>query len=248
MFAEDEAALLLAAAATPGELEQLVAQRVAGRPLEQVVGWAEFCGLRVVVEPGVFVPRRRSELLVRCAVEGSAPRAVVVDLCCGSGALGLALAHALDRPEVHACDVDPRAVACARRNLEPVGGTVHEGDLWGALPRDLRGRLDLVVANAPYVPTGAIGLMPPEARLHERRTALDGGADGVDVQRRVAESARAWLAPAGRLLVETSEQQALATVAALVEAGLSPRVVRSEELDATVVIGTAPVGSVAGGG
>lgn len=240
VFAEDEAALLLAAATTPVELETLVAERVAGRPLEQVVGWAEFCGLRITVEPGVFVPRRRTELLVRSAVTGAPARPVVVDLCCGSGAVGLALLHALDRPEVHACDVDPAAVACARRNLEPAGGAVHEGDLWAALPVDLRGRLDLVVANAPYVPTGAIGLMPPEARLHEPRAALDGGDDGVDVQRRIARAARAWLAPSGRLLVETSEQQTPETVDALSRAGLSPRVVRSEDLDATVVVGTAP--------
>src|SRR3954462_3557379 len=91
VFAEDEARLLLAGAA-PDALDALVARRVAGEPLEPLLGWAEFCGLRVAVAPGVFVPRRRTEALVEEAVALFRPGAVVVDLCCGSGALGLAVA------------------------------------------------------------------------------------------------------------------------------------------------------------
>src|SRR4051812_9605748 len=91
VFAEDEAALLVAEARTPGELEVMVGQRVAGTPLEVIVGWAEFCGLRIAVEPGVFVPRRRTEVLVREAVALAAPGAVVLDLCCGTGAVGAAI-------------------------------------------------------------------------------------------------------------------------------------------------------------
>ena len=160
VFAEDEARLLLAEAG-PGALEALVARRVAGEPLEHVLGWAGFCGLRVAVAPGVFVPRRRTEALAEEGVALSRPGAVVVDLCCGSGALGLAVAASVADVELHAADVDPAAVACARANLAGVGGRAYAGDLFGALPGELRGRVDLLLANVPYVPSDAIALMPP---------------------------------------------------------------------------------------
>ena len=237
VFAEQEAALLLAAGRLPDEVERLVAQRLSGLPLEVVLGWAEFCGRRIVVEPGVFVPRRRTALLVRTAVRsGAPPRPVVVDLCCGTGAVGVAVAGEVDAGRLHAADVDPAAVACARRNVEPVGGRVHEGDLYAALPSDLRGRVDLLLVNAPYVPTRALALLPPEARLHEPAVALDGGADGLDVQRRVAADAAGWLAPSGRVLLETSDEQADRTLALLAGAGLVADVVRDDELAATVAV------------
>lgn len=246
VFAEDEARLLASAARTPDELAALTARRIAGHPLEHVLGWAEFCGLRVAVEPGVFVPRRRTEFLVHLAAvlayEGSrapgAGRTVVVDLCCGSGAVAAALAVLVADVELHASDIDPAAVRCARRTLAPAGGRVHRGDLYAALPGGLRGRVDVLVANAPYVPTEAIGLLPPEAREYEPLAALDGGADGLDIQRRVAEAAPAWLAPGGRLLVETSERQAPHTAEVFARHGLTAEIHVCEELDATVVIGT----------
>lgn len=238
VFAEEEARLLVSAAQTPGELTEMVAQRVAGLPLEHVVGWAEFCGLRIAVDPGVFVPRRRTELLVRQAAALARQGAVVVDMCCGSGAVGAALLATLDQVELYAVDLDPAAVRCARRNVAAAGGQVYEGDLFEPLPAALRGRVDVLVANAPYVPTDAIALMPPEARLHEPRVALDGGAEGLDVQRRVAAEAPLWLAPDGHLLVETSERQAPLTVEAFARCGLVAQVASSDELDATVVVGT----------
>jgi release factor glutamine methyltransferase len=254
VFAEDEARLLISAARTPAELADMVDRRAAGLPLEQVIGWAEFCGLRIAVTPGVFVPRRRTEFLVCQAIAlarpaagpaGQAgapagPRPVVVDLCCGSGAVGAALAAALGPVDLHAADIDPASVACARRNLAAVGGRVYQGDLYEPLPAALRGRVDLLAANVPYIPTGEIGLLPAEARLHEPRAALDGGPDGLDVLRRVAAAAPGWLAPGGHLLSETSERQAPGAVAALTGSGLIPRVARSEELNATVIIGTRP--------
>jgi release factor glutamine methyltransferase len=251
VFAEDEARLLISAARTPADLAAMVDRRTAGLPLEHVLGWAEFCGLRVAVDPGVFVPRRRTELLVSQAAalaRQAASRAgqalarprVVVDLCCGSGAVGAALVAALDRVELYAVDLDPAAVRCARRNLAAAGGQVYEGDLYQPLPATLRGRVDVLVANAPYVPTEAVGLMPPEARIHEPRAALDGGADGLDVLRRVIAAAPPWLAPGGHLLVETSQRQAPQTVETVARNGLIPRVAGSEELNATVVIGTRP--------
>ncbi len=241
VFAEDEARLLLSAATAPPELAALVERRVAGLPLEQILGWAEFCGLRVTIDPGVFVPRRRTELLVReaVAVVGSGvagPGPVVVDLCCGSGAVGAALLAAVPGVEIHAVDIDAAAVRCARANLP--GCQVHQGDLDGPLPETLRGHVDLVVAIAPYVPTDAIATMPPEARLHEPRAALDGGVDGLDLVRRVIVAAPRWLRPGGHLIVETGEGQATRAVAAVVRNGLVGRIVTCDDLYATVVVGT----------
>ncbi|SEP01884.1 putative protein N(5)-glutamine methyltransferase [Trujillonella endophytica] len=240
VFAEDEAAVLLESAGSTVALAALVARRVAGEPLEQVVGWAQFGAVRVPVEPGVFVPRQRTRLLVDLAVAAVPTARTVVDLCCGSGALGAAVATALPGPlDLHAADLDPAAVRCAGRTLAPFGGQVHRGDLYAALPRRLRGRVDLLLVNAPYVPTAAIALMPPEARVHEPRTALDGGADGLDLHRLVAAGAPDWLAPGGVLVLETSDAQAAGTVAALRSAGLVATVHRSEDLDATAVVGSA---------
>ncbi|MFI0481552.1 putative protein N(5)-glutamine methyltransferase [Actinomadura sp. 9N215] len=254
VFAEDEARLILATAATPDDASAMVERRAAGLPLEHVLGWAEFCGLRIAVDPGVFVPRRRTEFLVRQAAERlvrqaaalGPPRPVIVDLCCGSGALGAALASVLlaggrDAFALHAADIEPAAVRCARRNLAPFGGHVHEGDLYAPLPPVLRGTIDVLLANVPYVPAGELALMPAEAREHEPRVALDGGADGLDVLRRVTAEAPDWLAPGGRLLFETSGRQVPDAVAAVERAGLSAAVAASEEFHATVVIGAKPV-------
>lgn len=238
VFAEEEARLLVDAARTPGELAGLVARRVAGRPLEHVLGWAEFCGLRVAVDPGVFVPRRRTEVLVREAGALAPPGAVVVDLCCGSGALGLALASVVPGVELHAADLDAAAVACAWRNVAAVGGRVHGGDLFDPLPSGLRGRVDLLLANVPYVPSGVIGSMPREAREHEPRSALDGGPDGLDVARRVVADAPGWLRPGGSLLFETGEAQVPAAVDAVAGCGMRARVVTDDDRGATVVVGT----------
>ncbi|MBT2585196.1 putative protein N(5)-glutamine methyltransferase [Arthrobacter sp. ISL-95] len=238
VFAEDEARLLMDAARYPDELRQMVDQRLSGLPLEHIVGWADFCGRRMTVSPGVFVPRRRTEFLVRKAASIAKPGAVVVDLCCGSGAIGAAVSDLLGSCELHAADIDPAAVRCARRNVEPRGGLVHQGDLFDALPGELCGKVDLLLANAPYVPTGSLGMMPPEARLHEPRIALDGGADGLEVQRRVALGAAQWLASGGFLVMETSGQQALATAGILDEVGLLADVTWDEDVAATVVIGS----------
>lgn len=235
VFAEDEARLLVGSARSPADLATRVARRAAGEPLEHVLGWAEFCGSRIAVAPGVFVPRRRTELLVRLAAPLLRPGDIVVELCCGAAAVATALAAAIPGLAVHAVDIDPAAVACARRNLGY--GRVYEGDLDASLPASLEGRVTVVVANAPYVPTDAIALMPPEARDHEPRAALDGGTDGLDVQRRVAAAAPRWLVPGGSLLIETSRRQAPLTAAAVAAVGLVPRVERSEELDGTAVVG-----------
>src|SRR5258707_12611707 len=265
VFGEEEARLLIESASSPDALRAMVSDRVAGVPLEHVVGWAEFCGLRIAIDPGVFVPRRRSELLARRAAElcrpggttprnpphgrpgGTTPRnpphglagraSVVLDLACGSGAIGAAIATLAADVELHAADIDPAAVACARRNLAPVGGQVYAGDLYEPLPARLRRRVSVIAANLPYVPTEAVTLMPPEARGCEPLVALDGGPDGLDVLRRAAVGAAAWLMPGGHLLIETASGQAEIAAAAFAAAGLGATVGRDAELRATVVIG-----------
>ena len=274
VFAEDEARILTEAAADDAALlEELVVARVGGLPLEHLVGWAQLDGRRWDVAPGVFVPRQRSELLVSAAAGlGTATDGtfvedtlVLVDLCCGCGALGGAVAARLLAAgrdvEVHAADVDPAAVACAHDNLTtiakdffdarspgstaaPLPGrlTAHTyvGDLAEPLPASVRGRVDLLVANAPYVPTDAIGMMPPEAREHEPLAALDGGSDGLDVLRRVIDLAPTLLRPGGHLLVETGEAQVTAAVGHLTMAGLTPTVLTDDDLGATALVGTLP--------
>lgn len=238
VFAEDEARLLTEAADTPDHLARLVARRVGGEPLEPLLGWVEFCGLRVGIDPGVFVPRRRTGLLVREAVRLGRRGALVVDLCCGCGAIGLAVAAGLDGVRLVAADIDPVSTQCARGNIGPFGGRVYDGDLYDALPTDLRGDVDLLLVNAPYVPTEQIAFMPTEARDYEPRAALDGGLDGLDLHRRVAAVAPDWLRPNGFLLLESSVPQAGATAQAMTEAGLIPRIVHDDEIGGTVVIGS----------
>ncbi|WP_433561113.1 methyltransferase [Nocardia sp. CA-151230] len=301
VFAEDEAALLLDSAADADHLESLVTQRIAGFPLEHLLGWAEFRGLRVAVAPGVFVPRQRTSFLVEQAIalgrsmiqpfesagiahDSAATSAtdaaagttiaavrtaageyrpvgprtladpaetavayadstlVVLDMCCGCGALGLAFAKEIAeegiRVELTAADIEPAAVACARENLGTLGARVVEGDLFDPVPADLRGRVHILLANTPYVPSEDIAWMPPEARDHEPRRALDGGVDGLDVLRRIAAVAGEWLCAGGHLLVEESEEQAPVAAAIMREYGLSARIVECEDMGATVVIGT----------
>lgn len=243
VFAEEEAALLREAAGPDASrLERLVRRRVAGEPLEHVVGWVAFDGDRVAIAPGVFVPRQRTAYLVEVAADALAVRAgdgpgTVLDLCCGSGALGLALARRRPGIVLHATDVDPAAVACAARNLAAVRGIAHLGDLDEPVPADLRGAVDVVLANVPYVPSDAVALMPPESRDHEPRGTVDGGADGLDVLRRVATLAPAWLRAGGSVFCEVSRAQVDAAVHAFDRAGLDARVHQDEEREATVVGG-----------
>jgi release factor glutamine methyltransferase len=239
VFAEDEAAMLVAESPSPGVLEERVQRRIAGEPLEVILGWAEFAGLRVGIDPSVFVPRRRTEYLVNRAIRLANPHSIVVDLCCGSGALGAAVAAAVPGIRLYATDIEPAAVACARRNVGAIG-EVFEGDLYDALPAQLCGRTELLLVNAPYVPTGEIAGMPPEAREYEPRVTLDGGPDGLDVHRRVALGAAEWLAHGGTLLIETSRQQASLAASIFEGAGLAASVARSKKLDATVILGTKP--------
>lgn len=233
MFAEQEAALLVAEAPEPDELERMIVRRVAGEPLEHVLGWAEFMGARYRVSSGVFVPRRRSEFLVETALAHlratSPPLPLVLDLCCGSGALGAAIA-ARAQILLVASDVDPVATVCAGANV-PLDANVLTGDLCDAVDPGLFGTVDLIIASPPYVPTGEIAFMPAEARVHEPRRALDGGVDGLDVVRRIVAEAARWLRPAGVAMVEIAREQA---EAARGMPGVS--IATCDDRDATVLI------------
>lgn len=260
VFAEDEARIITEAAdGDAASLEELAAARVGGLPLEHLVGWAELDGRRWLVAPGVFVPRQRSELLVREAAARADARSgpvLLVDLCCGCGALGGAVAARLlatgHDVEIHAADVDPAAVTCAHENLKalsddaaaPGAGALtahtYAGDLAAPLPAEVWGRVDVVVANAPYVPTTAISMMPPEAREHEPHAALDGGDDGLVILRRVIDLAPRLLRPGGHLLIETSEGQVTAAVEHLEAAGLAPTILSDDDLGATALAATLP--------
>ncbi|HSU01636.1 MAG TPA: putative protein N(5)-glutamine methyltransferase [Nocardioides sp.] len=241
VWAEDEAALLETGAGSPEQLESWVARRVAGEPLETVLGWVELLGLRLAVVPGVFVPRRRTGLLARTTlahvptVGATGQRPVVVEMCCGVAPVAAHLAARTARVELHAADVSAVALSCARSNVP--AAELHLGDLYAALPPRLRGRVAVLAANAPYVPTDRIASMPPEAREHEPRAALDGGVDGVDVHRRLAAGAVDWLVPDGVLLVETSPSQAAATTAAMAAAGMTVEVVVDDEVGGCVAVG-----------
>ncbi|MCD1260923.1 putative protein N(5)-glutamine methyltransferase [Paenibacillus athensensis] len=237
VFAEEEAQVLIASAANVAELEQWVARRVEGYPLEHIVGWVAFGGLKIVLDPGVFVPRQRTEFLAEQAVALVRADEMVVDLCCGSGALGAVVRANRPGIRLYAVDIDPAAVQCARRNIRPDEGTVFEGDLFEALPAELRHEVNVIIANAPYVPSDALAFMPTEARVHEASCALDGGADGLDVHRRIVKEAALWLAPGGVLIVETSERQAPRMAELMTLHGLLPRTAHDEERDAHVVIG-----------
>jgi release factor glutamine methyltransferase len=240
VFAGEESELLISTSRTLDELKHMVDRRVAGLPLEYILGWTEFYGLRIVIESGVFVPRRRTEFLVQQAIAVARPRKnIVVDLCCGSGAIGLAMVTSLGQVELYAVDIESSAVRCASHNVADKG-RVFQGDLYEPLPLELQGHVDILVANVPYVPTHEIAMMPQEARLYEPIVALDGGNDGLDVQRRVVAEAPLWLAPGGSLIIETSQRQSVKTAELYSNQGLIPLVISSDDMDATVVIGTKP--------
>jgi len=239
VFALEEAELLLRGARSAAEAEVLLQRRLTGEPLEYVLGWAEFLGRRVKVVPGVFIPRRRTEFLAAAALESASGRnaPVILDLCCGSGALSTVFAAALSKAELHAADLAPDAVAAARSNLGDQA-QVYQGDLFDALPRQLRGRIDVVAANAPYVPTEQLPFLPREARIHEPAGALDGGREGLELLRRITAEASEWLSRDGELLVECSSGQAPHLMKDFQTAGFDATVSTDPDTATAVVSGT----------
>ncbi|GLY27371.1 putative protein N(5)-glutamine methyltransferase [Kineosporia sp. NBRC 101731] len=237
VWAEEEASLLTESTTSSLDLEAMVTRRAQGVPLELVVGWARFRGLRIRVEPGVFVPRLRTELLAGQAISAvrQLDQPVVVELCCGAGAISAAIL-AETTATLHAADIDPVAVRVAATNLG-TRATLHTGDLFAPLPQQLRGRIDVLVANVPYVPTGDIPFLPAESRLHEPGATVDGGGDGLALFRRLVMGATSWLAPGGRVMSEVSERQAPLAEAIVAGQGLETELHEDPDLNATVVTG-----------
>ena len=237
VFALEEADQLVRGARSPAEAEVLLQRRLTGEPLEYVLGWAEFLGRRVQVMPGVFIPRRRTEFLASAALEAASSRSApaILDLCCGSGALSAVFAAGLPRAELHAADLTPESVAAARLNLGE-DAQVYQGDLFEALPRQLHGRIDVVAANAPYVPAEQLPFLPREARIHEPGAALDGGREGLELLRRIAAGAPEWLSRDGCLLLECSERQVEAVALFMASHRFAPEIARRDATDATVAI------------
>lgn len=228
VFAEEEARALEDAAVDDADLDSLCSRREAGEFLERIVGSVELMGERLVVGPGAFIPRQRTRLLVeqtlvaldrrRAQAPGAGP--VLVEACCGVAPVAAIAVRRQPDLEVHATDLSDGALDAARRNLHP-GAGLHRGDLLAALPAALVGRVDVIAAVPPYVPTAEIALMPREAREHEERAALDGGADGLDVVRRLISQSVGWLRePGGLLLAEMHRSQIAAALAHGADHGL----------------------------
>jgi release factor glutamine methyltransferase len=209
--------LLVAAREGVGPIEDLVRRRLRGEPLAWITGSVTFCGLHVRIDPGVFVPRPHTEALARRAIELLPDEGIAVDLCTGSGAVAMVLAAARPRATVVGTDVDPRAVACAGRN----GVAAAEGDLDRPLPFTLRGRVDLMTAVVPYVPTEELHLLPRDVLAHEPRHALDGGSGGTFALVRAAGAADRWLRPGGSVLLELGGDQAAGMTAILTDLGFT---------------------------
>ncbi|MCL2503842.1 MAG: peptide chain release factor N(5)-glutamine methyltransferase [Coriobacteriia bacterium] len=187
--------------------------RAAGEPLQYVTGEVAFRHLVVKVRPGVLIPRPETEVLVDEALRALKGIAcpLVADVCAGSGVVALSITQEHPGARVWATDVSADAVALACENAERLGLAecvqVVEGDLLGGLPDELRGRLDAVVANPPYIPTGRLAHLPAEVADYEPRLALDGGADGLSLFRRLACDAAGWLKPEGAVIVELDESR-----------------------------------------
>jgi release factor glutamine methyltransferase len=206
--AAEEAAELLRAADGDGQrLGAMVARRLGGEPLAWVCGSIEVAGLRLHVDPGVYVPRRwQTPAVAERAALGLVPGGTAVDLCTGAGTVASLLQRAEPGARVLGTDRDAVAVRCARRN----GVEALLGDLFEPLPAALAGTVDVVVAVAPYVPTRALPLLPKETLAHEPAGALDGGPDGLAAIRRLVVDAPRWLRPAGWLVLEHGPDQASA--------------------------------------
>jgi release factor glutamine methyltransferase len=234
---EEEAAQLVDAARDRDELEALVGRRVTGEPLAWLVGAVDFCGLRVAVDAGVYVPRRHTELLARRAAALLPTAGVAVDLCTGTGAIARVLQAAVPSALVVATDVDPGAVACAREN----GVDALIGDLDEPLPPALLGAVDVMTAVVPYVPTTALQFLPRDVVAFEPLDALDGGEDGLRLLSAVVARSTRWLRPGGWLLLELGGDQAVAVARDMHAAGFGEvAVIQDEEGDDRGIQGRHP--------
>ena len=198
----------------------LVAERASGTPTQHLTGVAHFRSEALSVGPGVFIPRPETEVMVGWAIDilESASSPVVVELCAGSGAISASLAREVPGARVHAVELSDEAVAFAERNLAGSGVDLRLGDMADAFG-DLDGRVDLVIANPPYIPLEAWESVDPTVRDHDPALALWSGADGLDAMRVVAAVARRLLRPGGRVCAEHAEVQVLEAPRVFSDAG-----------------------------
>ena len=240
VFAEEEAAILLEDGADAAEVERRVRRREAGEPLEHIVGWVRFGALRLSVGPGVFVPRQRTLRLARAAVRAARgqERPVVLEPFCGAAPLAASVAAAVPGAEIHVADIDPTALVHARRNLPPGSGVYPSAGLAG-LPAGLRGRVTLVAAVPPYIPTTERRLVPHEALDHEPETALFAGSDGLEHVGTLIDELGGWLAADGIALIELNRRQYPPAAEHARRAGWAPRARRSPH-DQTVLLELRP--------
>ena len=215
---EEADALIRAAEGDRAVLDDLVSRRVVGEPLAWLTGTTTFCDLLLVVTSGVYVPRPQTEPLARRAATFLPPEGVAVDLCTGAGAIAAVMSAAVPSARVVATDLDAEAVRCARRN----GVEVFEGFLDDPLPTELERMVDVMVAVAPYVPTGSIRLLPRDVQAYEPRLALDGGSEGSDLLVEIVRRSARWLRPRGRLLLELGGDQADPIGRLMREVGFEP--------------------------
>lgn len=232
VFPHDELRALSDASPDEATLDRMVVRRVTGEPVEHIVGHTDFAGIRLVVRPGVFIPRFRTELLARLTCRELRSGDRLLDYACGAGTVAAFAMSRITGLDVVAADADPQAVACARLNLRDAHVLVASS--LRQVPPPL---FDVVAANLPYVPTAEIEMLPHEARDHENLLALDGGTDGLDPLRGIAADLPTQLRRGGRFLIEVSRAQARTAVGILSAVGLrTAGVHRDRALEATVVI------------
>ena len=213
-----------------GRYHDAVSTRARRIPLQHITGTAPFGPVRLEVGPGVFIPRPETEALLEWALAQDLPDdAVIIDVCTGSGALGIALATARPGARVTGVDIDPTALDYARRNAASTTMSVVRGDVAeDGLLSDLAGTVDLVVSNPPYVPAGAI--LDPEVAEHDPAHAVFGGADGMAVIVPLVARAAGWLKSGGLLAVEHDDTTSEATVGAISATGLFDKVAPHADL------------------
>jgi release factor glutamine methyltransferase len=205
-----------------GRFKPLIQRRAAREPVAYILAAKEFYGRPFEVAPGIFIPRPETELLVRIVLEGmgQGPRHVL-DLCAGSGAVGVSVAAERAEVRVDLVELSPQAAAVAQRNAErlaPGRARIFSGDLYAALPDQVR--YDAIAANPPYVPIAQSRSLAPEIVDHEPHLALFAGADGLEVIRRMVSGLPDRLAPGGFFVTEIDPSQGKVVAGMLREAGL----------------------------
>lgn len=232
---EEAEELVKTASGDPSALEALLDRRTRGEPLAWLTGEVTFCGIRLFVDEGVYVPRWQTEPLAMRAASLLPPRGVAVDLCTGAGAIASTLSHADPTARVLATELEEKAVHCARRNGVEVF-EVFEGSLDDPLPPQFERLVDVMTAVVPYVPTESLHLLPRDVQAFEPRLALDGGPGGTKLLCEVVPRSEAWLRPGGWLLLELGGDQLEPIADLLREVGFEePETISDEDGDVRAI-------------